>query len=346
MDPFSDQSIWNTSIGKDALLSKEPLGKFAYLEPEFEYLYRISNAPFVRPVFAINTWYQRLGNNKQIDQIPIDDFIIGSHPFDARSPDSCAAFLMPDHRTVKNLTAFSRMYRSGPCYAQSVKSWDIYGSDGLDDGRIDSGMSILGGAIRADACNTVDDIRHAIKICLPPSMLYGSQENTTFRWPAIRSGEQSSNRYSGVNASLTMGALLTLSEEDFQTVSTQVAGPIAKSIAKCIYEFGVYVVDDTGDNKVRICITPEAHSQVWAISGEPLKKGSWPTFPQAVTNDLKLVLAMLRVVEDNSSESIGGKEKNVDRFFGNRSLKKSSSPEPSSDHPDSQRLHDRCRCLS
>ncbi len=306
IDPFSESSIWNMPIGKDAKTSHLNVMLGEFVEPEVEYIYRISNDPFQQPIFKFNTWYNRLGSSIKLDQIPIDDFIMGAHPNDIRYPFACAAFLMPDKRTVKNIKAFCRMNRASPCFADSVTNWDLFQNDGGDDGRIHSGMSILGGSIRLDGHGKLAQIDHAIKLCLPAKLLGKGIDQKGFRWPAVRAGIDFEQRYQGPNAKFVLGSLITYSDADYQALREKLSDPFVIAVADAIYHFGCYIADESSTDTARLCITPEVLVSLWNESKEKKSRGMPATFPESVAIELGQAFQSLSIVDDNSTENPGG----------------------------------------
>lgn len=302
MQPFGATSIWNTPIGDQSDLVSVELKSEYKVKPELEYVYQVSNQPFTRNVLILRNWKKRIDSNKKIDEIPIDDFLLGAKLNEVGQNTACSALLMPDRQTVKNFCQFCRTGRSSPCFVAQETQWNLFESNGMDDGRLTSGMSILGGALKIDAHSHLTDIDHAVKILLPASELSAGPDGSGFRWPATRTDEAYKTLFKGSNSELTIGSLLTVDSDRMKELDSILTTDFGKSFAQTCYQFGAYVVDYSRDRELGLCMTPEFQRELMS-SGDATQAGATP---ESIQKDLQVIFAKVKVVKNNVAESIGG----------------------------------------
>ncbi len=229
------------------------------------------------------------------------------------SYNSISVFLTPDNNSVwqgqpttlspgGNATATYPWPQYEPV---SIRGTDPRGQHG------GSHLSGLYGTIRTwefDAAATDEYvIQHALCINLyARKYLRGGLQGETigFRWPATAAdgywnNPASADRYGsspvsgGPAVGLLMGALLTLPTDfNFATV-TNVR---ARAVARALWGFGGYVVDDTAWDVHAVSIEKDRMNAWESVSGDG----------RAMHDQLRAVFNQLQVVNNNTATSIGG----------------------------------------
>ena len=232
--------------------------------------------------------------------IPEDYVVPGANP--GNLPNSGAAILMPDGRTIKQAQPFARCAAGGFATAYDVKAdVDIYG-DGIAGAHGGSGLSALGGTIRLGELVPGGTIRHAIKVNLNAE----TEFSPGFRWPATQADSCSPDCYGGVNAALQPGALLALPaalDIDALGLETQPA----RQLAWTFQNYGGYVADSTSWSVYALeteqgpsgTVVDEFQS-VWGFRMTPMSRAN------AWSRDMDRIFGALAVVNNNGPASIGG----------------------------------------
>ncbi|MEA5593530.1 hypothetical protein [Rivularia sp. UHCC 0363] len=105
---FLSTSIWNMLIGSKASYVKANIGKSKYALADKEYFFQLKDKYPYRQVYAPGAWGEgRCTGTKSMDiALPIpDDLIVPDatkKPY--RTPNNASAFLMPDGRTLVQLS--------------------------------------------------------------------------------------------------------------------------------------------------------------------------------------------------------------------------------------------------
>ena len=310
LQPFGPESIWNTPIGEEADLRPARLPATPQVRAELEFIYAVSPHSFTRQVYPEDADGNLLRLEPPIASLQIDDFLRFTMPLDPARPLGCGSLLMPDRRTVCSFTGLRRLHRAGDLYGRSLTRWDLFGDPAGQDGRLASGMSTFGGAIRLDGVNRLDRIDHAVKLTLPPGWLYGGGTEPRFRWPATRAPEDAETRYRGSDSQVRLGTLLTLPEAgDDAEPADRYRTAFGQAFATAVYRYGAYVVDEAPPGTIGVCMTPEAMRAIWDSSSNPsgrLTQVVATLLPEDTSADVREVLTRLSVVADNSETSVGG----------------------------------------
>ena len=187
LQPFATTSIWNMPVGSEAKFVPANLGAAKTIGIDHERLYRVaSNAP-VRPVFAPKGWETRAGGTQRVGELPVDDSIVVPDARKFYTPNECAAFLMPDGRTVKQIAPLCRPEPGGPVFGYYFRPDEDLRGAGLTGGHGGSGLSALGGSIRLGELTNDAPIRHALKVDIFCQRYgYFGADRKGFRWPASR----------------------------------------------------------------------------------------------------------------------------------------------------------------
>jgi hypothetical protein len=223
---------------------------------------------------------------------------------DSSTPNSAAAFVAADGRTIHQMNPVARCDAGGPLTAGwTAPDQDIYG-DGALGSHGGSGLSSIGGSLRLGELTGPAPIRHALKVNLWGHE-YLSPDDGGYRWPAVTAdsyAEEDSNRnhYGGAVPQLRMGALLAIPP----TVNINSLGlrtTAAKKLAWTLQNYGAYVVDDTTADSHALDVQAGVAAQFEAAFGTPMEATGGPWY-----DDMMTLFAALNVVDNNGPTSIGG----------------------------------------
>ena len=312
--PFSRYSPWNMPIGDKADL--KPAG-LPNNYPEFVIETNFISVDQSAPVkTATNT------NSNQSYQVHVTNSLesaIGGKEGNF-SGNKCAAFLNADNTTINMgqpawfeggsvKWAFECSFQGDNGSGWSGPPITITG-DGIRGCQGGSGMSGLGGAIRAGELSSDQPIRHALKILVYCHETCAPYQNKGYRWPAVKADDywQHGNNswcpqcgpqnYAGNVPDVTMGSLLTLkADEDLSWVTD----PRAKKVAEAIKTYGIYIVDDSATNKFHIAADVETMMQ--DFGGDSFLSNSTN---RTFRDELLALMPKLQVVANNAPTAIGG----------------------------------------
>lgn len=182
--------------------------------------------------------------------------------------------------------------------------YNVFTGSGLYDGVRGSGMSGLGGVIRASEINTV--IPHALAI-MTSGRIYS--KNTCYVWPATRCDSIANDPtygYKGPNSAYTLGTLLAippsinLSKIKFNTKQ-------GYTVAIAAQRYGIYVVDSSAatGNRVGLSMDYQAAATDLGLIQDPIN-GYQSVDPNkidgnAFQTDMITILHMVKAVINNKS---------------------------------------------
>ncbi len=300
--PFAATSIWNTAIGSRAAYVPAGLGSVGYVGVDIERHIRLTSNDPVRPVCPPSSWEKRWpgDRSRKLGEMPVPDSLIIPDAKPPNTPNECAAFLMPDGRTLKQLEPACRVEAGAHIVGWLREDVDLYG-DGIKGTHWGSGLSSLGGTIRRGELVSGRPIRHALKINLwGKKYLFYSRENPGFRWPADRADASAAQTYGGRNPKLVMGALLAI-RPDVKIEDLNLVSAPAQRIFKALQDYGAYVVDDSGWDAADLCVEQGVPEEVREANEVEMSSRDSGFF-----SDLNKILPLLHIVDNNSPAAIGG----------------------------------------
>jgi lysophospholipase L1-like esterase len=301
LHPFASTSIWNMPIGSEVKFVPAGLGPAKTIGIDHERFFRVaSNAP-VRPVFAPKGWETRAGGTRRLGDLPIDDGIVVPDARKGYTPNECAAFLMPDGRTVKQVAPLCRPEAGGPVFGYYFRpDEDLHGA-GITGSHGGSGLSALGGSIRLGELTNDAPIRHALKVDIFCKRYgYYGPDRKGFRWPATRADSYAAKEYGGTNRAVVMGTLLAL-PPDVRAESLALQTPVGRKLFRALQDYGAYVVDDAAWDCHYLCAEFGVAEEVERAYGLKFNGGS-----KELRHDINALFAALAVVDNNAPDRIGG----------------------------------------
>ncbi len=302
--PFSSRSPWNTPVGSLARYVPagfEP-GEWVSVDEEFFFVLKASDP--MQPVFRPLSWEQRCsGTDDQGLQLPLPDDLIVPDANPPHTPNNCAAFLMPDGRTIVQVNPFTRCVPGGPAYGWQAPTERIDGL-GIRGGHGGSELSCIGGTLRVGELASPDPIRHVLKV-----NIWGKKYLTLdalgrgYRWPASRHDAYANDPdrgYHGTNQALKMGSLLAIPRH-VTADSLGLTTPAAKKLFWTLQNYGAYIVDDTAWNVHALCVEHGVKEEFEHTYGYPMEcqNGQW-------FNDFNALFSVLAVIDNNGPKSVGG----------------------------------------
>ncbi len=303
--PFSENSIWNMPIGSDAILEHANLKSENNMGVDTEYIVKVPEGSPTVQVLSPSSWGQRWpGKGYQgLMQVPSNFYLADAAP--PHTPNNCAAFIMPDGRTIKQLEPCCRL---GTGNAQIVgylyPDVDIYG-EGAGGTHYGSGLSAIGGSIRKGELTSNEPIKHAIKLNLwaKKYCYYDRSTNKGYVWPADRHDSYAAsggNAYGGSNPKLRMGTLLTI-PKDVTPESLGVRTEVGKKIFYALQNYGAYISDDSAWDCYYWCAESGVNDEIMAKYGYGLAGNGSLFYADAMK-----MIQSLHIVTNNSPSSIGG----------------------------------------
>lgn len=303
LQPFSSTSPWNMPIGTGAVYVDAGLPRTNYTT-ESEYPVLSTTAP-LRPLMDNGAWPASCGGGVTVGDVRIPDGYLIEEGSASYMPNNAAAALGADGRTVQEFLYASRCDTTGPVYAGiSLCAHDLYGDGGI--GRYcahgGSGLSAVGGSLRAWEVTASGAISHALKVTLPSYLLSNCAGG--YRWPAIvaDAGHEdpgSWQYYAGSNCDLRMGALLAIPPT--ADCTALVSSTLARRLCAALRDYGAYVVD-VHPSWDAACGCPRTDWRPMTINAEHGAE----TALDAVGSQLLTLFQELAVVANNSASSIGG----------------------------------------
>ncbi len=307
--PFAATSIWNMPIGSDAKLEKANFKSEYCVSTDDEYHVIVPEGSPVVDVYAPTDWRQRWPGSRKLGtmQIPADFYLA-----DATSnstPNNCAAFLMPDGRTIRQLEPCCRLETGNARIVGYLHSedQDIYG-DGIKGTHYGSGLSAIGGSIRKGELTSDEPIRHALKLNVYAKkyLYYDRSSQKGYVWPADRHDSYAAsgnNAYGGSNPKLRMGTLLTI-PQNVTAESLGIRTPVGKKLFYALQNYGCYIVDDSAWSCYAWSAEAGVSDEVNAKYGYNLVSNSG--WNNDYYKDTIALITNLYIVTNNSPTSIGG----------------------------------------
>lgn len=285
-------------IGSGAVFAAANLPR-TFTDIENELVIMAPTAP-LRPLWDNGQWWpgaacSASGTSAGLVPVP-DAYVVPAPPSggDGTLPNRAGGVLLPDGRTIQEFQYATRCSSTGPLTTGAVRcTLDIYGSGtGCFAAHGGSGLSGVGGSLRAWEVSGAGPITHALKLTLPAATL--SNCGSGFRWPALAADSGfnvsgSSSFYSGGQCALQMGSLLAIGPS--LNCNTLVSSVLAQRVCVALQDYGAYVVDTA----------PQGYNAMVLI-------GEWGTANalSAISSDLLTLFTQLSVVTNNGPSSIGG----------------------------------------
>lgn len=321
--PFSERSIWNTPIGKNAIYVPAqmpfiPRGQIWAAMPNIDkdIIVQKPTAPLLQIGTSSAAWTGANRCTATSTQV-----ILGSIPVPADFivPDgdgnNSAAILGQDNRTIYQVQPFTRCEAGQPATALlAFFSVDLYG-DGASGAHGGSKLSAIGGTIRMGELRPDGNpVRHVLKVEVdsPEVLSKCATPSDCFRWPALSADSGAPITYGSIGPStippgMKMGALLAI--PTFINLSTTgLETAPGKMLAWTLQNYGAYIVDTTGGAGFSIVAetgpdgdkTDEFQSD-W---GMPMK--GWVATNNPWTRDIQRLAALLFLVDNNTAATPGG----------------------------------------
>jgi len=309
--PFSQNSIWNTPIGSDAIYVDANLEAASNVGVDIQHILELSIEYPAKVVLGSEVWGPgRCDGQTYLGfsiQVP-DNWIVpdaGESPY-GDTPNSNFALRLPDSDIVFEGCQISRCNEAGPVYMplwmqypNNRKHQSLRGN-GLDGGgQGASGMSALGGTIRKGEFVSDNPIRHAIKIN-PWAAKYCFYHDTLpgYKWPARSADNYADKNYQGNDPNIVMGSLFAIPpdiNEDLIGIET-IPG---KKLFFTLQNYGVYFTEDADWDTWDIIIERDAEIEFENVFGFSMTSQKWK-------NELNKLMKALLVVINNSPNQIGG----------------------------------------
>ena len=305
--PFAATSIWNMPIGSDAKLEKANFKSSKNIGIDDEYHVIVPEGSPVVEVYAPSSWRQRWPGSRKLGtmQIPADFYLADSTS--NSTPNNCAAFLMPDGRTIRQLEPCCRLETGNARIVGYLHSedQDIFG-DGIKGTHYGSGLSAIGGSIRKGELTSDEPIRHALKLNVYAKnyLYYDKSTQKGYVWPADRNdnyaGGTGNNAYGGTNPKLRMGTLLTI-PQNVTAESLGIKTEVGKKLFYALQNYGCYIADDSAWDSYSWSAEDGVRDEVQKAYGYSLSGGSGNYF-----QDCMKLIQSLYIVTNNSPTTIGG----------------------------------------
>ena len=304
LQPFLATSIWNMPIGSDALYVEANIGKSKKATADEEYFFQLKDTYPYRAVYAPGAWGEgRCTGTKYMDiHIPIPDNLIipdaTTKPFS--TPNNASAFLLPDGRTLVQLSPLARCEQGGPVYGWRHENVDIYG-EGIGGAHFGSGLSSIGGSIRKGELTNDKPIPHALKVVIwAEKYLFYDDRIRGYRWPATQADNYAAERYGGSNPALVQGSLLAILPETTKE-SLKLETPAGKKLFDALQNYGAYVVEDSSWDAHYFGVEKGVLEEFRQKYGYDFETRSGKFY-----NDFMKLFEALYIVDNNSRNSIGG----------------------------------------
>ena len=304
LQPFLSTSIWNMPIGSDAHYVKANIGKSKRAEADEEYFFQLKDTYPYRAVYAPGAWGEgRCTGKKYMDiAVPIpDDLIVPDATKKPHfTPNNASAFLMPDGRTLVQLSPLARCQKKGSVYGWRYQNVDIYG-EGIGGAHFGSGLSSIGGSIRKNELTNNKPIRHALKVVIwAKKYLFYDDKIRGYRWPATQADNYAAKRYGGSNDALVQGSLLAIPPK-ITKKSLKLQTPAGKKLFDALQNYGAYVVEDSSWDAHYFAVEKGVPEEFRHKYGYKFRARSGKFY-----DDFMKLFEALYIVDNNSPNSIGG----------------------------------------
>jgi hypothetical protein len=288
--PFRARSIWNMPLGSDAVYVDAGLRRSGarQTQPDEEFI----GLDPTDPVKKLTS--EEDGALGKV-HVPAD------MSWDGRW-NGAAVFLRPDGDTVWQGQPLVLSPGGNPRWTATTPSSPVSltKSKGILGAHGGSGLSAIGGSIRAGELPGRGRIRHALKINIDCAQYcYYAGVGHSHRWPAVQEDDPlDRQRYGGSNPSLVPGALLAL-PPGFHV--KKLRSHQGRKIAWTLKNYGAYVVDETAGDYYAFAVEVDAldewHGGRGWFAGKPVP---------AVMADLQTIYPRLKIIDNNGPKSIGG----------------------------------------
>jgi hypothetical protein len=321
--PFLSNSIWNTAIGSDAVLSPAnlyPMNSLTLLPPrkiqpdDVWFVKTLLSDPVV-PVYDQGHWGKPTTNaaycnitGKQNGTLHFPSHL----NFTNFGGNNCGVILAPDNRTLQFLHPLYVCEPGAPILAltgasaNGAHSADLYTSTGNLGGLGGSGLSGIGGAIRlGQLVPNAPPISHALNLQLYAQQYYFPKQpgnnSACFRWPAIQC-DDCETCYGGTNPQLVPGALLVVPRVASVLLNVSLVTAPARAILAALTNYGAYLVADAAWPAMSFCTEGGVQAEfaaAWGYSFEAQAGNAW-------YDDIVSILRALSIVTNNAISTQGG----------------------------------------
>lgn len=287
-------------IGRDAEYVAADLPTSRHIGCDVEWHIRTSMEDPVYPIYAPSSWERRWPGDRKRGELRIPHGLLIPDAAPPHTPNACAAFLMPDGRTVRQIEPACRPERE-----PRIVGWlhpddqDLYGA-GIKGTHYGSGLSALGGSLRKGELLSREPLRHALKLNVWGKHLYYGDDIPGHRWPADRCDANAEQHYLGKNRRLVMGTLLAL-PVGLAPRDIHVESEVGLKIFHALHLYGAYVTDDSGWDSYDLCVERGVPEEVEGRYGHSLT-GETGLF----VDEMKRMVGALMIVDNNSPDHIGG----------------------------------------
>jgi hypothetical protein len=222
--------------------------------------------------------------------------------------DGPVTVLQPDGRTLVTLTLAGGCRPGDPVALVPSGSTSLLGGGLVGGPGSGSGLTGIGGSIRAGELTRSTGIRHAVKLTLPPERLYAGDEDGAVRWPARPPRPEEGDRDGGAAPTgsveaVRVGALLAVPPW-VSARSLDVRTAAGRALFAALQDYGAYVVEGpTAPDE-------EPTAYLWAerraIAEYRGRAGLDLDGDSEVRAELRRLLAALAVVDNNRAGAPGG----------------------------------------
>ena len=317
--PFSRRSIWNMPVGTgaryvDAQLSTTPRGDAWSPMPmaDKEHIVLRPHAPRTPIMYSAAGW----GGDRchHTDRVLTRAPVPRRYIVPSSNQNDSTTLLRADGRTLVQIQPFARCSSGGVGTALAI--WpkvDIYGR-GIPGAHGGSGLSAIGGTLRVGELRPSKSApRHALKILVDAAseLRACSTKAACFRWPATKADSYAVGYYGSVDGSapsaMRMGALLAIPQTlDLRSLGLETRP--GKKLAWTLRNYGAYIVDDVYSPGFGFAteegpagsFTKQFRSDYgFSFEARAHDTSRWE-------HDIKVLVANLSVVKNNSPKHIGG----------------------------------------
>ncbi|MBQ2704678.1 MAG: hypothetical protein IJF58_03925 [Clostridia bacterium] len=307
--PFAATSIWNMPIGSDAKLQKANFKEEYCISIDDEYLVKVPEGSPTVDVYAPSGWQTRWPGNRKLGtmQVPANFYLADARQ--GSTPNNCAAFLMPDGRTIRQLEPCCRLETGNARIVGYLhdEDQDIFG-EGIKGTHYGSGLSAIGGSIRKGELTSDEPIKHALKLNVYAKnyLYYDRSAKQGYIWPADRHDSYAAsggNAYGGSNPNLRMGTLLTI-PKNITAESLEITTQVGKKLFYALQNYGCYIADDSAWSCYAWSAEDGVRDEVQAKYGINLNTNR-NSNDNYYRDSMKLI-QNLHIVTNNSPTTIGG----------------------------------------
>ncbi|AFY58052.1 hypothetical protein Riv7116_5685 [Rivularia sp. PCC 7116] len=304
LQPFLSTSIWNMPIGDNARYVKANIGKAKQAAADEEYFFELKDKYPYRRVYAPGAWGEgRCTGTKYMNiAIPIPDNLIipDATKEPHHTPNNASAFLMPDGRTLVQLSPLARCQKKGSLYGWRYDNVDIYG-EGIGGAHFGSGLSSIGGSIRKGELTNNKPIPHALKVVIwAKKYLHYDNKIRGYRWPASRADDYAAKEYGGKNHAFVQGSLLAIPPK-ITKKSLKLQTPAGKKLFDALQNYGAYVVEDSHEDTHYFAVEKGVPDEFRKKYGYDFETRGGKFY-----DDYMKLFQALHIVDNNSPNSIGG----------------------------------------